>query len=77
MTRSAFQNAMEEILDVPRGSLKESDSRDSLENWSSLADVQILTTINTELGLEPDAELLGAETVGDLFRTLEHRGAFS
>ncbi len=77
MTRSSFQNVLEEILDVPRGSLMDSAGRDSLPSWTSLADVQILTAIQEEFGLEPDVDLLGAETIGDLFRALEQHAVFS
>lgn len=75
MTRSSFQNVLEEIFDVPRGSLRESDSRDTIENWTSVADVQIFTTISSEFGIEPDADLLQAETVGELLQVLESRNA--
>lgn len=76
MTPSSFQSALEEILDVPKGSLKENDSRDTVEAWTSLADVQILTMVSSEFGLEPDADLLQVETVGELLQTLESKGAF-
>jgi acyl carrier protein len=77
MTRSAFKTALEEILQMPRGSLKESDSRETVASWSSIADVQILTTITSEFGLEPDMALLEAETVGDLLDALDTKNAFS
>jgi acyl carrier protein len=77
MTRSAFKTALEEILQMPRGTLQESDSRETVASWSSIADVQILTTITSEFGLEPDMALLEAETVGDLLDALDTRNAFS
>jgi acyl carrier protein len=77
MTRSAFKTALEEILQMPRGTLQESDSRETVASWSSIADVQILTTITSEFGLEPDMELLEAETVSDLLDALETKNAFS
>jgi acyl carrier protein len=77
MTRSAFKTALEEILQMPRGTLQESDSRETVASWSSIADVQILTTITSEFGLEPDMELLEAETVSDLLNALETKNAFS
>jgi acyl carrier protein len=77
MTRSAFKTALEEILQMPRGSLKESDSRETVASWSSIADVQILTSITSEFGLEPDMALLEAETVSDLLDALETKNAFS
>lgn len=77
MTRSAFKTTLEEILTTPRGSLKDSDSRETVATWSSMADVQILTSISSEFGLEPDAQLLEAETVGDLLEILDSRNVFS
>jgi hypothetical protein len=77
MTRSAFKIALEEILAAAPGSLKESDSRETVATWSSIADVQILTSISSEFGLEPDAPLLEAETVGELLEILDSRNAFS
>jgi acyl carrier protein len=76
MTRLDFQTAVEEILGVSRGALKDSDSRDTVEGWSSLADVQIAAFIASESGIEPDAELLEAETFGDLARVLDSKHAF-
>ena len=77
MTRRAFENLLEDIFDVPRGSLQPTDSRDTIESWTSHADVQVLTTISAEFGLEPDMDLLEAETVGDLINVLEGKGAFA
>lgn len=77
MTRSGFKAVLEDILAVPRGSLTDADSRDTVEGWSSIADVQILTSITSEFGLEPEADLLEAETVGDLLDVLELRQVLS
>ena len=77
MTRTAFKGALEEILAVPRGSLRNAGSRDTVETWSSIADVQILTTITREFGVKPDAALLEAETVSDLLAALESRNVFA
>ena len=70
-------STLEEIFDVPAGSLKKTDTRDTIEAWTSLADVQILSTITSECGIEPDEDLLNAETVGDLLAVLEAKGAFA
>lgn len=75
MTRADFKSLLEEILRVPAGSLLESDSRETVENWSSLADVQIMTIIGSELGIE--AELLEYETIGELLDLLEGQQVFS
>ena len=76
MTRSSFCTVLEYISQLPHGTLKESDSRATVATWSSLADVQILTVVSSEFGIEPDAPLMEAETIGDLVRLLEARDAF-
>jgi hypothetical protein len=75
MTKDAFKSLLEEILRVHPGGLSESDTRESVEAWSSLAEVEILTVIGSELGI--DAELLEYESVGELLSLLENRAAFS
>jgi acyl carrier protein len=76
MTSAAFKNTLEEILDVPRGTLKDEDSRETIPSWSSLADVKIVTVISGELGIDADGELLTAETVGDLIEAVRAHGVF-
>ena len=75
MTRTAFKALLEEVLRVPHDSLMESDSRETIENWSSLVDVEIMTIISAELGVE--AELLEYETVGELLDLLAGQQAFT
>ncbi len=76
MTRAGFRAILEEVLSVDPGSLRESDTRSTVKNWTSLVDVQIMTIMATDLGLEEDAELLTFDTVGELLDQLEQRGAF-
>jgi acyl carrier protein len=76
MTRTQFIATVEDILDVPRGTLRDSDSRDTIGDWSSIKDVHILAVISREFGLQPTSELIEAETVGDLLSILEANGAF-
>ena len=70
MTRSGFMQALEEILGVPTRTLRDEDSRQTVSNWTSLADVQIFSLVTSEFGIETDEELIEAETVGDLVRVL-------
>ena len=77
MTRDSFKSLMEEVLGVSAGALQDSDTRDTVEGWTSVADVQILTAITSELGLEMDAEIVQAETVGELLSALEDKDAFA
>jgi hypothetical protein len=77
MTRTAFRTMLEEILSVPAGSLQDSDTRETVEDWSSLVDVQIMTVMGSELALDEDPELISFESVGELLDELEQRGAFT
>lgn len=77
MTRTAFIHTLEETLDVPRGQLQPSDTRDTISGWSSLVDVTILTVIFSELGLEAEDDLLEYRSVGELLEILERKQAFS
>lgn len=76
LSQSSFLRAMEEILGVESRMLRENDSRETVAQWTSLADVQIFSLITSEFGIEPDGELIAAETVGDLLRVLQSQGAF-
>jgi acyl carrier protein len=76
MTRTHFVRVLEEILGLDRRTLREESSRESIDEWTSLADVQIFSLIENEFGIEPNDELISAETVGDLLRILQNRGAF-
>ena len=67
---------LEEILSVPPGSLQDSDTRDTVSDWSSLVDVQIMTVIGSELALDEDPELMSFDSVGELMHELEERSAF-
>ena len=77
MTRAAFRSMLEEILSVAPGSLQDSDTRDTVQDWSSLLDVQIMTVIGSELALDEDPELISFDSVGELLDGLERRGAFT
>jgi len=77
MTRLGFLRAMEEILGIEKRALRDDDTRDTVPQWTSLADVQIFTLIKTEFGIEPDSDLITAETVGELADNLRDKGAFS
>jgi hypothetical protein len=77
MTRASFRSMLEEILAAPVGSLQDTDTRETIKDWSSLVDVQIMTVIGSELGLDDDPDLMGYESIGELLDELERRGAFT
>lgn len=76
MTKLEFQNAAEDLFKVPRGSLKPSDSRDTIKSWESFVDVDLLNLIQKEFGIEAESEILEQETFGDVVKLLESKGAF-
>lgn len=76
MTKSQFVAVLEDVLTVPPGTLKESDTRSSIEQWSSLADVEIYTIISNDLGVEVDADVLSYESIGQMLDVLEQKNAF-
>jgi hypothetical protein len=77
MTREAFRTLLEDLLGAAPGSLRDDDTRETVPEWSSLADVQIMTVIASELRLDQDPELLSCESVGELLDELGRRGAFA
>jgi acyl carrier protein len=77
MTRAAFMTTLEEILGVAQGQLQLTDTRESVPGWSSLTDVNILTVIFSELGIEAEEDLLDYKSVGDLLDILDRLNAFS
>jgi len=77
MTKQAFRSVLEDILSVQPGTLRDSDTRETLPDWTSLADVQILVAMGSELGIEEDTEMLSYETVGELLAALDEKGAFA
>lgn len=77
MTRPEFLHGLEEILGIAKGTLRQADDRTTVAEWTSLADVKIFAFIESELGLDPDDQLIEASSVADLLGILEDRGAFS
>ena len=77
MTRLEFQAAAEDLFKIPRGSLKLSDTRDSVKTWESFVDVDLLNLIEKEFGIEAESEIMEQETFGELLQLVESKGAFS
>ena len=77
MTRDSFIATLEETLGVPPRALQPTDTRDTVEGWSSLTDVTILTIVFSELGIEAEEELLDYQSVGELLEILDRRRAFA
>jgi hypothetical protein len=67
---------LEEVLAMPHGALRDEDDRQTVGTWTSLADVQIMVIMASELGMGDDAETLDYGTVGELLSALDERGVF-
>ena len=76
MTKAAFRKVLEEILDVPPGSLRDTDTRDTINGWSSLTDVQILAAISSDLGVDAEPDAFVFENIGELMALLDQYQAF-
>ena len=76
MTRNGFRELIADLLGTTAAQLPDTTEKESVESWSSLVDVQIATAIQAELGAEPTAEMLEADTVGKLLDLLEAAGHF-
>ena len=68
---------LEEMLSVSPGFLQDSDTRETVKDWSSLVDVQIMTVMGSELALDEDPELISFDSVGELLDELDQRSAFT
>ncbi len=77
MTKPAFVATLEEIIGVGPGALQASDTRETVPGWSSLTDVNILTVVFSELGIEAEEDLLDYKSVGELLEILDRLNAFS
>ena len=76
MTRNEFRSALADLMGA-ENTLSDADTRDTIESWSSLVDVQILSMIQSDLAIDADEELIELATVGELLDALVARGALS
>ena len=67
MTKSAFLELIDEMIEADPGTVQENQSLEDLEGWDSLAMVGFLAAVNERLGvtLSPD-QLSKAANVRDL-----------
>ena len=81
MTSDRFKTILADLIHCKPEELRETDTRDMHSGWSSVADVQLLALIESELQVEPDANFLDAftacDSVGDLLSLLQEHNAFS
>ncbi len=75
MKTAAFLGILEDIVNVPKGTLKMEDGPKTVKSWDSMAQVTILATIDGELGVElSDDSMTRFQTVGQLIDILKSKG---
>ena len=62
MTKSEFLNMIDDILELPPGTVKGDESLKALENWDSLAVVSYIASVHALLGVTLEAKKLKACT---------------
>jgi len=78
MTREEFLLDMDEILGMRPGTLRGDEKLDELQNWDSIALVQLIvlaeTTNDAQISLD---QVVGCSTVADLLRLAQVDGSSS
>jgi hypothetical protein len=69
MTREQFLNSIDEMVELPRGTLKGPENLNELEHWTSLAVITFLALAdsNNRVTLSP-RQIIVCTTVSDLLR---------
>lgn len=69
MTRDEFLLEMDQILDLPAGTLRGHETLEQLENWDSNSLISFIALAETSVGvcISP-SEIVNCSTVADLLR---------
>jgi len=68
VTKEAFLLALDEILELPPGTLRGPENIEDLENWNSLAVISFMAMVDENFGVKMTPREIGvAETVDQLF----------
>ena len=68
MTKEGFLLALDEILELPPGTLKGPEKIEEIENWSSLAVISLMAMVDENRGVKlSPRQIGGAETFDQLF----------
>jgi acyl carrier protein len=72
VTKPEFLVLLDELLELPPGTLKGPEPLTSLSQWDSLASVGFIALVDRHLGLAADPGQIGAaETVNDLIALVQ------
>ncbi len=67
MTRSEFLMHVNELLELPAGTLTGEEKLEDLEGWDSLSMMSFMTLVNDHLGVKlSPRQFVNCETVDDL-----------
>jgi acyl carrier protein len=67
MNTSEFYLKMDELLDLPVGTLKGGEALEDLEDWDSVAVISFIALADSEYGaVVPPKEIAACKTVDDL-----------
>ena len=67
MTRSEFLQSMDEMLELPQGTLTGSEPLDELENWDSVAMMSFIALVNSNNGMTlSPKQIVSCGTVDEL-----------
>lgn len=67
MKTSEFLLLLDELMELPAGTLKGPETLDSLSQWDSLASVGFIALVDRHLGMAADpGKIAAAETIADL-----------
>lgn len=69
MTRNEFLLEMDNILELPAGTLRGDEKLDELDNWDSMALITLIVLAESNNGVRiSPAQVVNCFTVGDLLR---------
>jgi acyl carrier protein len=67
MTRNEFLSEMDDLLELPSGTLQGPEKLEDLENWNSTALISFIALADTNNGtVVSHRQILGCRTVADL-----------
>ena len=76
MTREEFLVEMDDILELPAGSLKGSEKLDDLEQWNSTAMIGFIALADTNNGVRiSPRQIVNCATVADLLELAKVEGS--
>jgi hypothetical protein len=76
MTRNAFLREMDEILDLPVGTLQGNERLEELKNWDSTSLITFIALAESKNGVNISlGEIVTCNTVADLLRLAKAEGS--